>query len=214
MYKKYKIRLIAIISLLFIAWVILTTYTYSTWFDFNKFFLSLSFTIYYKVGIIILLYLFRNYLFVPSTIIIIIAWLIFKDFFLTATVSMVWVCIWLIQTYFIWYFIWGIITKKKVATLVKKNSKEIKESWAKVIFLGAMSPILPTDLICYAAGLIKYNFIKFFIAATLWELPIVILYAYLGVQAEKYTNYFIYFVITSLLALGIYYYIKNKRNNN
>ena len=212
MSKKYRIIIAICIGLLFIAWIVVSAYLYSIWFSFKEYFSTIHIPIYYTIWIMLLFFVFRNYLFIPSTAIIIISWIIFKDFTITAIVSMIWVSLWLIETYFIGYFFREIVAKKKIFKLIQHHSDKIEQEWAKVIFLWAISPSLPTDAFCYAAWLMKYNFIKFYIAATLWELPLVLLYSYLGIEAQKYSIYFIYFMIVSFVALGIYYYIKYRKN--
>ncbi len=195
-----KIFFTTIILLLFILGIVTSVYLYTTGFDLEKFLTSLNVGIYGKIGIVLFLYTFRNYLFIPSTVIIIVSGIVFKDFTLTAVIAMTGVIIGLIQTYAIGYLFWEDLKRKKSFDIITKHHKEITKNGAKAIFFGAMFPSLPTDLVCYAAGFIKYNFPKFLLAATAGEFPIVMLYAFLGVQAEKYMSYFVYFI--GVFALG------------
>lgn len=100
----------------------------------------------------------------------------------------------LIQTYAIGYLFREDLAEKTSFGIITKYNKDIAKNGAKVIFFGAMFPSLPTDIICYAAGFIEYNFLKFYLAAIAGEFPIVMLYAFLGVQAEQYMSYFVYFI--------------------
>lgn len=196
MKKKLKRILTIIILLLFIIWIIISWYLYSIWFDFKSYFLNLNISIYYKLLIILIFFIFRNFLFIPSTIIIILAWIILKNFYLTTIISLIWVSIWLIQTYMIWYLFAEDLKKSKFKKQIEKYNNEINEKWTKVIFLWSMFPALPTDIICYAAWFVKFNIFKFYVAWILWELPIILLYCYIWIQAEKYMWFFIYFIMT------------------
>lgn len=210
MFDKIKKKLEYLIILLFIFWILSIIYLYYIWFDFRNL-VNFNLNIYYKIGIIILLYCFRNYLFLPSTVIIIISWMIFNNYLLTFLIGFIWVSIGLIQTYFIWYIFRENLSKNGISKKIEKYNAEIRDKWAKIIFAWAMFPSLPTDIICYSAWFIEYNFFKFYLAAILGELPLIFIYSYLGNEAEKYMHYFVYFIIFFLIILLSYYYFKRKK---
>ena len=200
MTKTRKIFLTLIILFLFVSGIMTSIYLYSTGFHLENFLTTLDIGLYEKIGIILLLYIFRNYLFIPSTLIIIVSGIILENFWLTAIVSMIGVTIWLIQTYAIGYLFREDLKRKKSFAIITKHQEEIAKNGTKAIFFWAMFPSLPTDLICYAAGFIEFNFFKFLFAAVAWELPIILLYSFLWVQAEIYMSYFAYFI--GAFALG------------
>jgi len=82
------------------------------------------------------------------------------------------------------YFFSNLLVLGKSARKVKLQEK-IK---AKIdspggflfVFLWSFFPFAPTDLICFAAGSIKMNFIKFILAVLLGELIICSCYIYFG----------------------------------
>ena len=82
--------------------------------------------------------------------------------------------------------------------------EKIKENWFKVIFFGSLIPVLPVDLIYYAAALSKYDIKKFFLAWILWETPLIILYCYMWAEAEKYFAYIVW-IFTILWTLYVFY---------
>jgi uncharacterized membrane protein YdjX (TVP38/TMEM64 family) len=134
MTKARKLLLTIIIALLFTAGIITSIYLYSTGFDLEKFLTSLNIGTPGKVGIILFLYTFRNYLFIPSTIIIIVSGIVLQDFVLTAILAMVGVIIGLVQTYAIGYLFREDLKKKKSFEIITKHHKEISKNGAKAIF--------------------------------------------------------------------------------
>jgi len=67
---------------------------------------------------------------------------------------------------------------------------------------------LPTDIICYTAWFSQYNFKKFLLAGFLWELTLVLLYSYLGKEANLYIEKLNHILIYLILWL-IFIYIIN-----
>jgi hypothetical protein len=72
MLKKQKVLLTAIIILLFVFGIGTSIYLYTIGFDFKTYFVSLNISLDQKIAILLGLFLFRNYLFIPSTVIILI----------------------------------------------------------------------------------------------------------------------------------------------
>jgi uncharacterized membrane protein YdjX (TVP38/TMEM64 family) len=198
-----KILLTIVIVLLFIVGITTSLYLYSIGFDLENFLISLNIGIYEKIGIVLLLYVFRNYLFVPSTVIIILSGVILQDFLLTAIVSIIGVGIGIAETYAIGYlFREDISETHKKLSIINKYKAQIQENGVRIVFFSCMFPLTPVDLLYYAAGFVKYRFIPFFLAALLWEMWLILLYAYLWVEAEKYTSFAVYFIAFFIVLFG------------
>jgi len=69
--------------------------------------------------------------------------------------------------------------KREEITQIVKKEKEINKFGGIVVFLGALTPF-PFDLIGIAAGIIKFDFKKFFIACFLGKFLRYLLIAYAG----------------------------------
>ncbi len=211
MTKPVKFFLTATIILLFVVGIITSIYLYTTGFDIKSFIISFEISTYEKTAIILCIYALRNYLLIPSTPIIILSVIMLQDFFLVTLLAIIGISIGLIETYCIGYFFRENLAKKKKFSLIEKYQNEISENGAKVIFFGAIFPSIPTDAVCYAAGFIEYNFTKFFLAAIAGELPIILLYSYLGVKAEQYMSYFFYFIGFFVVLFCIWWILKKKK---
>ncbi|RAL57784.1 hypothetical protein BLD25_00295 [Candidatus Gracilibacteria bacterium GN02-872] len=207
---KRKITLGIIIGLFSIGIIfVLISYFYGI--DLKELFVKGNISIEEKVGLIALLYIFRNYLLIPSTVLILITGFILQNFILTLVVSTIGVGVGILQTYFVGSNLSGELENKKYSKTIKSYQEKIKQNGFKVIFFASLVPIIPVDLVYYAAALSKYDVKKFFLAGILGEFPLIVLYSYLGKEADKYTKYIIIFFVT----LGIFYfsylYRKEKR---
>jgi len=208
MNKKKNNLTIFLISLFFIIWIFLNIYLYYTWFDFKNFFFNLDLKIEFKIWLILVIYFFRNYLFIPSSIIILFSRFLLQDFFIALAVNIIWVSIWIFQTYFVWYIFSNKIEWNTKFKTISKYNEKIQTDWFKAIFIWAFFPIIPVDLFYYSAWLIKYSIMKTFLAWLLWELPLIILYSFLWKEAEKYTGYFLYIWIFIVIIFIIYLIFK------
>lgn len=197
-----KILLTILIILLFAVGTTTSVYLYMTGFDPKSFLASLDIGIYEKVGIILALYTFRNYLFIPSTVIIILSGVVLQNFLLTAIVSIIGVSIGIAETYAIGYLFREDVSDTGKFRLMNKYKEKIEKNGVKIVFFGCMFPLTPVDLLYYAAGFIKYRFVPFFLAAILGEMWLILLYSYLGVEAEKYTGFAVYFIGVFLVVFG------------
>lgn len=207
-----KLLLTIAIIALFIVGIITSVYLYVIGFDLKAFFVSLDINIYQKIGIILVLYSLRNYLFVPSTIIIILSGVILQNFILTAVVSIIGVGIGIAETYAIGYlFREDLAADEKKLPIINKYKKQIQENGVKIIFFSCMFPLTPVDLLYYAAGFVKYRFIPFFLAAILGEMWLILLYAYFWVEAEKYTSFAVYFVAVSVILFAGWWLWKKRK---
>lgn len=212
MTKTRKLILTTVISLLFAVGVITSLYLYATGFDPKTFLASLHISIYQKIGIILAFYTFRNYLFVPSTVIIILSGVILQNFTLTAVVSIIGVGIGIAETYAIGYlFREDVAETHTKLPIINKYKKQIQENGVKIVFFSCMFPLTPVDLLYYAAGFVRYRFVPFFIAAIMGEMWLILLYAYLGVEAEKYTEFTVYFIGFFVVVFGGWWVWKRRK---
>lgn len=212
MLKSRKSFLAIAIILLFTVGIVTSIYLYITGFDLKAFLISLNVNIYGKVGILLLLYTFRNYLFIPSTVIIILSGFVLQDFPLTAIVSIIGVGIGIAETYAIGYlFREDVVGDSKKLHMINKYKKQIQENGVKVVFFSCMFPLTPVDFVYYAAGFVKYKFFPFFIAAIMGEMWLILLYAYLGIEAEKYTTFAVYFALFFAVLFGIWWLWKQQK---
>lgn len=205
--KNFKKIKYIILAILFLSWIIFLISAFFLWINLENFFQNLNLNKNEKTILILLFFTFRTYFLIPSTILILLAWYILQDFYLTLTISTIWVSIWIIQAYFIGKFLWEDIKNKKIIDYQKK----IKENWFKFIFLFSLIPIFPLDLVYYAAASSNYDIRKYFLAGILWELPLIIIYSYLWKEAERYTHLIIWTFILIFLLFLIVKFAKNKK---
>lgn len=192
MKKKYKKILSITIVLCFLLWITLSSYLYFSGFDFERYFQKVSFDMTTKIGIVLILYFFRNYLLIPSTILILFSWFFLQDFWVTLIVSIIWVSFGICQTYFVWYVFWEDLKSNKNFKLISKYNDKIEADGFKIIFIGSFFPVIPVDILYYSAWFVKYHFIKTYFAGIIWEMPLIILYVYLWKEAKAYSDYFLY----------------------
>lgn len=206
-----KLLLTIVIVSLFVVGIITSIYLYATGFDLTLFFTSLHVGLYGKIGILFFLYTFRNYLFIPSTGIIILSGFVLQDFLLTAIVSIIGVGIGIAETYAIGYLFREDMTgDSKKLHMVNKYKKQIQENGVKIVFFSCMFPLTPVDFVYYAAGFVKYRFLPFFTAAIMGEMWLILLYAYLGIEAQKYTTFAVYFALFFAVLFVIWWLWKRK----
>jgi len=55
-----------------------------------------------------------------------------------------------------------------------------------IVMGWSIFPLVPTDVICYVAGLVKMNFKKMLTALVIGELPLIVLYIYLGTEVGEW----------------------------
>jgi len=207
--KVNKKIITVILIIFFIIWILFSVYLYNIWFRIEDLKNYLWDNIYLIIIIFLLLFSLRIFLFIPSTLIIIWLWILVDNFLLTLIISIIWIFIWLLQTYYIWYLLeedlewWNIIKK------IEPHLLKIKENWFLYVFLWCLTPFFPTDLICYSSWFARYNLSKFLIAWMLWELPLIILYSYLGWKADLFIDNLNYIFIW-IFIIFIFYYIFKK----
>lgn len=196
---------------LFVVGISASVYLYVTGFDFEAYFWNISLSFEVKIGIIFLLYIFRNFLLIPSTVAILFTGFFLQDFWTTLVISTIWVGIGIWQVYLVGSVFWDSLKQNKHFQIISKYNQKIEKNWFQVIFLWTLIPIIPVDIIYYSAWFIKYHIGKVFLAGLLGEFPLIIVYSYLGKEAQKYDHYFPYIAIWVIIILVIYFFMKKKK---
>ncbi|WP_157811749.1 TVP38/TMEM64 family protein [Tenacibaculum sp. SZ-18] len=125
----------------------------------------------------------RGFFLIPSTPFVITGVLLFPDkLFLVLLISMFGI---MLSATSLYYFadILGFSEhlEKKYPNKVKKWESKLQSSKATFLVLGwSFFPFVPTDIICYVAGIIKMPFKYMFTGVFLGELILVSLYVYSG----------------------------------
>jgi len=214
MKKLNKKILTSLIILLFVIWIFFAIYFSLKGYKIEDIKNFLPQNLYIVSLIFLLIFSVRIFVFIPSTMIIIALGLLTNNFWLTFSLSLVWIAIWLTQTYYIWYLLEEDLENTKFVKKITPQTDKIKKDWFKYIFIWCMTPFFPTDLICYASGFIKYNYKKFLLAWMLWELPLIFMYSFLWIKIEEYIEIISYIFLLILIFYGIYLYLKSTKKNN
>ena len=123
------------------------------------------------------------------------------------------------------FYIARILGRDFVEKLTSKTGlKQIDDFFAKYgkqsILIARLLPFISFDIVSYAAGLTSMNFLGFFIATGIGQLPATIVYSYVGGMltggAKLFvTGLLILFALSALIILlrQIYQSKKNKQNN-
>ncbi len=131
----------------------------------------------------ILISLVRGFFLIPSTPFVIAGALLFPDnLFMVLVISMAGI---MISATSLYYFsdILGFseYLEKKYPNKVKKWENKLQSSKATFLVLGwSFFPLVPTDIICYVAGIIKMPFKYMFMGVFIGELILVSFYIYSG----------------------------------
>jgi uncharacterized membrane protein YdjX (TVP38/TMEM64 family) len=90
--------------------------------------------------------------------------------------------------------------------------EKVKTHGFAYIMFWCFFPLFPTDLICYTAGFMKYNFHKFLLAGMAWEAILIFLYSYVGIRAQVYMVPFSIIWLSGFIIYLIYLYYKKRKN--
>jgi uncharacterized membrane protein YdjX (TVP38/TMEM64 family) len=90
------------------------------------------------------------------------------------------------------------LTKGKLVAL----DSNIEKHGFKIIFLMRFSTLFPYDLLSYAAGITKINYVDFIVGSLLGITPEVIAYSYLGQHIENPMSKKFILPIVSVLLIG------------
>lgn len=127
--------------------------------------------------------LIRGFFLIPSTPFVLCGVLLFPNqLFLVLIISMLGV---LFSATLLYYFadLLGFSKKleaKNVLGIQRWKKKLQKPQSGLFVLLWSFFPLVPTDLICYVAGLVKMRFLYFILGVGLGELTLNIVYIYFG----------------------------------
>jgi uncharacterized membrane protein YdjX (TVP38/TMEM64 family) len=81
--------------------------------------------------------------------------------------------------YFSEYLGFGTFLENKYPNKIRKVENYLQKPGGFLfVFLWAFLPVLPTDLVCYVAGTLRMNFLKYILALTLGELILCSIYIF------------------------------------
>jgi uncharacterized membrane protein YdjX (TVP38/TMEM64 family) len=103
-------------------------------------------------------------------------------------------------------FVEKVIHKKYIAKIDNVEENKL----AITLFVLLLLPMLPNDAFCYAAGLTKMHYKKFFYVVILGRAPIVIILSFLGYQISKLSGVFAFLAIVLLILISIILLVKRE----
>ncbi|CAL2075579.1 TVP38/TMEM64 family protein [Tenacibaculum sp. 190524A05c] len=131
----------------------------------------------------ILISLVRGFFLIPSTPFVIVGALLFPDnLFLVLVISMLGIMLSATSLYYFSDLLgFSEYLEKKYPEKVKKWESKLQSSKATYLVLGwSFFPLVPTDIICYVAGIIKMPFKYMFMGVFIGELVLVSFYIFSG----------------------------------
>jgi len=165
---KINTKLLTVILwTLFILWIMFSLYLSNTWFKIEDLAEYTKDNIFIIILWALFIFSIRIFLFIPISILIIALWTIIDNILLTFLISIIWLLISALQTYYIWFLINSDLKWNRFVKKIEYYTLKIKEKWFIYIFFWSMLPLIPVDLIYYAAWFEKYNILKFIIASFL-----------------------------------------------
>jgi uncharacterized membrane protein YdjX (TVP38/TMEM64 family) len=94
--------------------------------------------------------------------------------------------------YFSEYLGFGTFLENKYPSKIRRIEEYLQKPGGFVfVFLWAFFPAVPTDLVCYVAGALRMNFLKYIVALTLGELILCSIYIFFyGYLSQFFYGYF------------------------
>lgn len=142
----------------------------------------------------LLVSLLRGFTLVPSTPLVMAGTILFPgEPFLVLAISLVGI---IFSSAMIYYFsdylgFGTYLEKKYPAQVVKIENQLQKPTGILFVFLWAFFPLLPTDAVCYVAGTLKMNFLKFILATAVGELILISICIFFYSQVLNFFQSFI-----------------------
>lgn len=168
----------------------------------------------YKELIFIALAVMRIVAFIPSAVFMIIGGIIFNPI---EGVALTFISVILSET--IVYIISKILVCSNMQDyLVKRNPKLYKlllKNNTKILAIGILCPIAPSDVACFLAGSTGLSYIKFMLTVIISNMPMMILYSFLGnnVMSSASNTIIIAAIIVVMSIYSIYLWNKEQRVN-
>lgn len=72
------------------------------------------------------------------------------------------------------------VLEEKHARGIAKVREKMERYGVPIVMVWSFFPLVPTDLICYVAGVVRMNFLRFIIALTIGEAILIGIYVYFG----------------------------------
>jgi len=72
------------------------------------------------------------------------------------------------------------VIEKKHATALAKVRSRMQKHGMLIVMAWSFFPLVPTDLVCYLAGVIRMNFLRFILAVTIGETVLIASYVFLA----------------------------------
>lgn len=137
--------------------------------------------------------LLRGFTLIPSTPVVLAGTILFPaDPFWVLAISMTGI---IFSSSMIYYFSEHLgfseyLEEKQPAKIAKIHDQLQKPTGLLFVFLWSFAPFLPTDAVCYVAGILKMNFVKFILAMAFGELILCSIYIffYSGLIAWLYPS--------------------------
>lgn len=131
--------------------------------------------------IYLLISILRGWTLVPSTPFVLAGTILFPaQSFIVLAISMTGI---IFSSTMIYYFSeylgFGTYLEKKYPTRIRQIEDYLQKPGGFIfVFLWAFFPAVPTDLVCYVAGSLRMNFLKYIVALTLGELILCSIYIF------------------------------------
>jgi len=163
----------------------------------------------YSALLFLMIASFRIFTFVPCTVFIIIAGMLFSPL---ETVILTTISNLLSETllFFFTKLTFGMNYQNKIIDKYSKIYNVIKKNNVQILALGVSSPVVPSDVVCFFSVLTGISFKKYTLTIFLADTPIILLYTFLGIS----TKYSIYVFIVTLIVIVIISYFNFKKWNN
>lgn len=163
----------------------------------------------YSALLFLIIASFRIFTFVPCTVFIIVAGILFdpvKAFILVTIAN-------LLSEILLFLFVKATIGMGYQENIINKYPKIyslIQNNSVKILALGVSSPVVPSDVVCFFSALTGMSFSKYALTIFIADTPVILLYTFLGISMK----YSLYVFIATLIILISISYINYKRWNS
>jgi uncharacterized membrane protein YdjX (TVP38/TMEM64 family) len=203
-------KLLKVMSFLFWIVILLVFFKYELYIDgAGKITRFLQIYPKYSVLLFLIIASFRIFTFIPCTVFIITAGILFdpvKAFVLVTIAN-------LLSEIFLFIFVKftiGMGYQEKIINKYPKIYSIIENNNVKILALGVSSPVVPSDIVCFFSILTGMPFERYVLTIFIADTPIILLYTFLGISM-KYSIYV--FIATFIIVISVSY-INYKRWNS
>ena len=163
----------------------------------------------YSTLLFLIIASFRIFTFVPCTVFIIVAGILFdpvKAFVLVTIAN-------LLSEILLFLFVKATIGmgyQEKIINKYPKIYSLIQNNNVKILALGVSSPVVPSDIVCFFSTLTGMPFSKYALTIFIADTPVILLYTFLGISMK----YSLYVFIATLIIVILVSYINYRRWNS